>query len=36
MVAVIAADAYPFLALSEMNYHLEDAGRGVFWLYYVT
>ena len=36
MVAVIGADAYPFLALSELNCHLEDAGRDVFWLYHVT
>ena len=33
MVAVISVDAYPFLAFSDLNYHLEDKGIGVFWLH---
>ena len=32
MVAGISADAYPFLAFSEMTCHLEDTGISVFWL----
>ena len=31
VVAVISADAYSFLAFSDLNY-LEDTGIGVFWL----
>ena len=30
MVAVISADAYPFLAFSDLTCHLEDLGIGVF------
>ena len=33
MVAVIGADAYPFLAFSDLTCHLEDTGIGVFWLH---
>ena len=33
VVAGISADAYPFLAFSEMTCHLEDTGIGVFWLH---
>ena len=33
MVAVISVDAYPFLAFSDLTYHLEDMGIGVFWLH---
>ena len=28
-----SADAYPFLAFSDLNYYLEDTGVGVFWLH---
>ena len=33
MVALIRADAYPFLAFSDPICHLEDTGIGVFWLH---
>ena len=33
VVAVISVDAYPFLAFSDLTYHLEDMGIGVFWLH---
>ena len=33
VVAAISVDAYPFLAFSDLNCHLEDTGIGVFWLY---
>ena len=33
VLAVISVDAYPFLAFSELTYHLDDGGIGVFWLY---
>ena len=33
VVAVISADAYPFLAFSDLTCHLEDTGIGVFWLH---
>ena len=36
VVAGISADAYPFLAFSEMICHLEDTGVGVFWLHYAV
>ena len=36
VVAVISVDAYPFLALSDLTYHLEDTGIGIFWLHYVA
>ena len=29
-VAVISVDPYPFLAFSDLTYHLEDTGIGVF------
>ena len=32
VVAVISVDAYPFLAFSDLTYHLEDTGIGAFWL----
>ena len=33
VVAVISADAYPFLAFSDLTCHLEDTGISVFWLH---
>ena len=36
MVAVIRVDIYPFLAFSDLTFHLEDTGIGVFWLYCAT
>ena len=33
VVAVSSADAYPFLAFSDLTCHLEDTGIGVFWLH---
>ena len=30
---MISVDAYPFLAFSDLNCHLEDTGIGVFWLH---
>ena len=33
VVAVISADAYPFLASSDLTCHLEDTGIGVSWLH---
>ena len=33
VVAVISADAYSFLAFSDLTCHLEDTGIGVFWLH---
>ena len=36
VVAVISVDAYLFLAFSDLTYHLEDTGIGVFWLHYAT
>ena len=36
VVAVISVDAYPFLAFSDLTYHLEDMGIGVFWLHSAT
>ena len=33
MGAVINVNAYPFLAFSELNCHLEETGIGVFWLH---
>ena len=32
VLAVINADAYPFLAYSDLTCHLEDTGIGSFWL----
>ena len=32
VVAVISVDAYPFLAFSDLAFHLEETGIGVFWL----
>ena len=36
MVAVIGVDGYPFLAFSDLTYHLEDTQLGVFWLHCVA
>ena len=36
VVAVISADAYPFLAFSDLTCHLEDTRIGAFWLLYAT
>ena len=36
VVVVISVDAYPFLAFSEVTYHLEDTEIGVFWLHCAT
>ena len=33
MVAVNSVDAYPFLAFSDLTFHLEDTGIGVFWVH---
>ena len=33
VVAVISADAYPFLAFSDLTCHVEDTRIGVFWLH---
>ena len=33
VVAVISADAYPFLAFSDLTCQLEDTRIGVFWLH---
>ena len=30
---MISVDAYPFLAFSDLTCHLEDTGKGVFWLH---
>ena len=35
-VAVISADAYSFLAFSDLTCHLKDIGIGVFWLHCAT
>ena len=32
----MVADAYPFLAFSDLTCHLEDTGIGVFWLHCAT
>ena len=36
VVAVISVDVYPFLAFSNLTCHLEDMGKGVFWLHLVA
>ena len=33
---IVSVDAYPFLAFSDLNCHLEDIGIGVFWLHYAA
>ena len=33
VVTVISVEAFPFLAFSDLTYHLEDTGIGVFWLH---
>ena len=33
VVAAISVDAYPFLAHSDLTYHREDTGMGVFWMH---
>ena len=35
-VAVIANDAYPFLAFSHLTCHLEDTKIGIFWMHCAT
>ena len=32
VVTVISVEAFPFLAFSDLTYHLEDTGIGAFWL----
>ena len=38
MVAMVSVDAYSFffLDLSDLTCHLEDTGKGVFWLHCAT
>ena len=36
VVPVIGANAYPFLAFSDLTCHLKDTGIGVFWLHCAT
>ena len=36
VVAVISVDAYSFLVFSDLTYHLEDMGIGVFRLHCVA
>ena len=36
VVAVISADAYSFLAFSDLTCHFEDTVIGVFWLHFVA
>ena len=36
VVAVISFDAYPFLAFSDVTYHLKDTEIEVFWLHCAT
>ena len=33
VVAVISVDANPFLDFSDLTCHLEDVGKGFFWLH---
>ena len=33
VAAMISVDAYPLLAFSDPNFHLEDMGIGAFWLH---
>ena len=33
VVTAINVDAYPFLAFSDLTYHLKDTGIGAFWLH---
>ena len=33
VVAVISVDAYPFLAFSDLTYHLEELETYVFWFH---
>ena len=33
VVAVISVDTYPFLPFSDLTFHLEDTGIGVFCLH---
>ena len=28
-----SVDAYPFLSFSDLTFHLEETGIGVFWLH---
>ena len=36
LVAIISVEAYHFLGFSDLAYHPEDMGIGVFWLYWTT
>ena len=36
VVTVISVDAYPYLAFSNLTFHLKDAGICVFWLHCVA
>ena len=36
MVVVSSVDAHPFLAFSDLTYHTDNTGIGVFWLHCVT
>ena len=33
MVALVSVDAYPIVTFSDLTCHLEDPGKGVFWLH---
>ena len=33
VIAVTNVDAYPFLTVSDLTYHLEDTGIGAVWLH---
>ena len=33
VVAVISVGTYNFLAFSDLSFHLEDTGIGIFWFY---
>ena len=35
-VTMSSVNAYPFLAFSDLTYHLEDTGIGVLWLHCAT
>ena len=36
IVAVVSANAYPFLTFSDLTCHIEDTVIGVFWLHCLT
>ena len=35
MVAMISVDGYPFLAFSDLTWHLKERGIGISWLHTV-